>query len=230
MPKNVRRLASVLIIFVSLLITISSQKSSNKCGHRCNECEIDTDGNIKCLVCPQGYQRSNYQCYACELEGCGACHKNSAMCSKCIFGWYNATTPGYSPDIQYVFKCKKCSEGCQICSRDNACEICAPGYRMNANFQCLEDDHQTIFWVMLLILCFFGVLIFLTMRMRLFFKKDDPSDHLETNEDLRDSADKFEEQKTHQKPKLTIVTAGQRRKGKRTTIQGMRLNKALKMT
>jgi hypothetical protein len=216
-------------MLVSLLITISYQKSHQKCGHRCNECEIDGDGNIKCLVCPQGYQRSNYQCFPCELEGCGACNKNSAMCSRCIFGWYNATTPGYSPEIQYVFKCKKCPDGCQICNKDDTCEICAPGYRMDSEFHCLEDDHETIFWIMLLVFCFFGAIVFLMMRMRIFFKKKEPVENLETVEDLASPVDIDAGPKRSSKPKLTIVTAGDRRKGRKMTINGMKLNRALKV-
>ena len=217
------------LIGLTLLITLSEEKSHRKCGHRCEECETDKEGNIKCLVCPQGYQRSNYQCFPCEIDGCGQCNKNAAMCTKCIFGYYNATRPGQSPYIQYVYKCNKCPEGCQICNKDNTCEICTTGFRMGQDFHCTPDDHDQVFWVMLIVLFFFGVLFFLAMRMRVFFKKKESNEHLETDRDLNLEDDDIEKpSKGKEKPKMTIVTAGERRSGRTMTIGAMKLNRALK--
>ena len=56
---------------------------------------------------------------------------------------------------------------------------------MTSEFKCIEDDHETIFWIMLVLFCFFSILVVLMMRLRVFFKKKTP-ETMETEEDLQD--------------------------------------------
>jgi flagellar basal body-associated protein FliL len=44
---------------------------------------------------------------------------------------------------------------------------------MNNEYKCIEDDKSTVLWIMLIMLILFGLLVFLMMRMRLFFNKKD---------------------------------------------------------
>lgn len=60
---------------------------------------------------------------------------------------------------------------------------------MDSEFHCKEDDHEAIFWIMLIVLLFFGGIVFLAMRMRIFFKKKEEPENLETGRDLQQSID-----------------------------------------
>lgn len=62
---------------------------------------------------------------------------------------------------------------------------------------------------MLCIFIFIGAIVFLSMRMRLFFKKKEPVDNLETSEDLTGPVSKGSKRLVkNNKPKLKIITNG----------------------
>ena len=81
---------------------------------------------------------------------------------------------------------------------------------------------------MLCILCFIGALVFLAMRMRIFFKKKELPENLETSEDLNGPVSMGSKRLSkHTKPKLRIITNGQIKKGSKASTSARRIQKRM---
>ena len=97
--------------------TIRDRRYSNR-----YKCEIN-----KCILCENNiiYLYSNCNnTEECKLEGCLNC-VTPDKCVICSQGYYN---------IGGI--CKKCIEGCSLCSNNLTCDYCFSGYKLNDDGQC----------------------------------------------------------------------------------------------
>lgn len=109
---------------------------------------------------------------------------------------------------------------------------------MNNEYKCIEDDKSTVLWIMLIMLILFGLLVFLMMRMRLFFNKKDkekeeaPDIALQTSIELvgppQAQTDQIKRTAQKKKSTLTIITDAERKNGKQVSFEGKKLNGPIK--
>ena len=87
------------------------------------------------------------------MSFCKKCEDNVKKCSKCRDGYYfqrdlstcdNCQGVGIYLDGNKV--CRNCSENCDKCSNETACEICADRYFLNQEKICAKCEGLSYVW------------------------------------------------------------------------------------
>jgi proprotein convertase subtilisin/kexin type 5 len=125
-------------------------KNCAKCydASPCKECSVGYYlYNDYCVPdCPQGYYKSNSQCFQCPDKNCTECnYLNATQCITCnnITKNFNGTCVDPCPN-RYFFnqdsrKCEHCKKFCKTCNTKKVCDECWPPKKLTPDGNCVDS-------------------------------------------------------------------------------------------